>query len=394
MVIRQPVVTDLGEYDPFAILKMCKPEVYNNLPVHIRTFRERKEKLITHLLSSGKTIDAVAKQYDRKSVFILKGEYKGRFGTVLSMSTGYASVALDTEMVYGNPAGKKVKRIHLVAYASHSSKMKDLSLTIRHRADGVNMETGAFDFKFMQMCGYEPDIVFERLSEKDAKEHRRKRVALNEIFAGTRFHDVDDRAATPPPSNEEDTPSNEEDGAESSTMKVQGAEFPEHYNHSKMSKFMDGSDTDIIVDYGANAMWVFHPVIARLRDKYKIIFAIGRHSQQTLQGRHCATVLTDHPTTYPLSDTEPAVVKVEYTDTRGNAKKEFIPISDLVIKKPTAGISPFVVFRGLFIGKIVRVISFKGETASVCKIGDNANKNRFQVNKADLCRVDVHNSVV
>lgn len=107
-----------------------------------------------------------------------------------------------------------------------------------------------------------------------------------------------------------------------------------------------------------------------------------------MQGQNCLSVLSDNPLTYPLADSQPATLEVEYRGFRGIQHVETVLVSQLMVRAPTVGKSLFAIFNGPGKGKVVTVSKKLGDSVKVVIVGQNKKQSGFIVKPENICLVN------
>lgn len=120
-------------------------------------------------------------------------------------------------------------------------------------------------------------------------------------------------------------------------------------------------------------MWIFHERIARLRTTRKILVQIDNHPEATLVGKWGAILTAEHAQKFPLDDTKPAVVKVQFTDNKAKQREEEMEVQYLSPRRIKQK-GDHVLISGTDIGEVVRHIRTEGSNARVITEGKTKGK--------------------
>ena len=80
-------------------------------------------------------------------------------------------------------------------------------------------------------------------------------------------------------------------------------------------------------------MWLYDEGAAELRKKFAFVLKIAVHSTPSAMGKDCWTEITNEPVTHPISERQPARIRVYYF-LKSSQRDEEIDISQLELPKP------------------------------------------------------------
>lgn len=113
-IVVAPFTSTAPDTDGDNFYRTIFPDVYRRIPLEVRQLYEMKKKQ-RKLIGLQCAIDAVARDYKMKPIYVMRGTFKGAFGRVTDMSDVYSKVRFDSDSVWGDRRVVDIPRAALVS---------------------------------------------------------------------------------------------------------------------------------------------------------------------------------------------------------------------------------------------------------------------------------------